>query len=141
MAGNSQGFFKRGWVGNGQNLPAPGWAGAGWLANPRPIVSAQDVAFTLTTDQIATGWFTLSSLTAGRVVTTPTAVDIIAAAGDDFTIGDTYVFLISVATAFAATFAAGAGVTLQGSPTVEAGTFSFIAVTRTGAATVSWNAA
>jgi hypothetical protein len=141
MAGNNEGIFKRPYVSNGQNLPRPGFAGSGWLANPRPIVSTQDIALTLTTDQISSGWLTFSSFTAARVVTTPTAAQIIAAMGEDFSIGDTYVFLVSVATAFAATWAAGAGVTLQGSAATEAGTFSLVAITRTGAATVNWNVA
>lgn len=139
MAGSSEGIFKRPFISNGQNLPRPGFGGAGWLANPKPIISAQDVALTYTLDQIASGWLTFSSFTAARVTTTPTATDIIAAMGSDFGIGDTYVFLVSVATAFAATMAAGAGVTLRGSAAIEAGTFAFIAITRTGAATVDWN--
>lgn len=139
MAGNSEGLFKRPIISNGQNLPRPGFAGAGWLANPKPILVATDAALTYTIDQISSGWLTFTGFTAARVTTTPTAADIIAAMGDDFQIGDTYVFLVSVATAFAATMGAGAGVTLRGSAAIEAGTFAFIAITRTGAATVDWN--
>lgn len=141
MAGTQEGLFKRPYISNGQNLPRPGFAGAGWLANPKPIVVATDAALTLTVNQISSGWVTFSSFTAARVVTTPTAAAIIAAMGDDFQIGDTYVFLVSVATAFAATWGAGAGVTLVGSAATEAGTWSMVAVTRTGAATVDWNVA
>jgi hypothetical protein len=141
MAGTNIGIFKRPWIGNGQNLPAQGMQGSGWLANPKPILVGTDAALTLTTDQIASGWVTFTSFTAARVVTTPTAADIIAAMGTDFNIGDTYVFLISAATAFAATMGAGTGVTLRGSAAVEAGTWSFVAITRTGTATVDWNVA
>lgn len=138
MAGTSVGIFKRPWIGSGQNLPMTGFAGCGWLANPDAQLVATDAAQTMTTNQMASGAVVYTSLSAGRVVTTPTAALIIAAMGEDFNIGDTYVFAVSCVAAFAVTWAAGVGVTLQGSATVEASTWSFVLVKKTSATTVNW---
>lgn len=138
MAGNSIGIFKRPWIGNGQNLPGTGFAGSGWLANPKAVIVATDAAQTMTTDQMAGGAIVYSALTAARVVTTPTAAAIIAALGSDYNVGDTFVFAVSAATAFAVTWAAGTGVTLVGSAAVEAGTWTMVLVEKLSDTTVRW---
>lgn len=138
MAGNNVGLFKRPWIGNGQNLPMTGFAGSGWLANPKAVVVATDTAQTMTINQISGGAVIYSSFTAARVVTTPTAAAIIAAMGSDYNIGDTFVFAVSAVAAFAVTWAAGTGVTLVGSASVEASTWSMVLIEKTSETTVNW---
>ena len=135
------GIFKRPWIGNGNSLPMTGFGGCGFLANLRYTYVATDTALTMTTDQFAGGAVQYTGFTAGRVVTTPTATLITAAMGDDFTIGDSFTFIVSVVPAFALTWAAGAGVTLRGSATVEASTWSLVTITKTGANTYDWTVA
>lgn len=124
----------------GSSLPRKGGPGEGLFASIRPVQVATDAAVTMTVDQMAGGMVQYTGFAAGRVVTTPTAALILAAC-PDMSIGDSFSFIVSVVPAFAATFAAGVGVTLQGSASVEASTFSIITVTKTSATTVTWNVA
>jgi hypothetical protein len=77
-------------------------------------------------------------LTAARTITTDTAANIIAA-NPQLDIGDAFMIYVSVSQAFAATWAAGTGVTLAGKATVAASTGNWVLITKTGAAAVSWN--
>jgi hypothetical protein len=119
-------------------LPERSRSGSGLLANLLPLLVATDAAIGLTIAQISTGLLQFTGFTAGRVVTTPTAALILAAA-PDMDIGDSFSFIVSVVPAFAATWAAGVGVTLTGRATTPASSWSVVTVTRTGAATHNWN--
>ena len=97
---------------------------------------ATDANLTLTADQMAGGIVRFSSFSAGRTVTTDTAVAILAQ-NPWMDIGDSYEIVVSSTAAFAATWAAGTGVTLAGRATTPASSYSIIVVTKTGAATVT----
>lgn len=111
-------------------------SGDGWLANVL-VATLADAAGTVTVAQMAGGALQ-GDFTAGRALTTPTAALILAAA-PDMDIGDAFVIMVSMVAANAATWTGGVGVTLLGRATSLASTSGFIVVTRTGAATVSWN--
>lgn len=98
---------------------------------------ATDANQVLTAAQIAGGLVRFSGFTAGRQVTTDTAAAILAA-NPWMDIGDSFEVDVSVTPAFAATWAAGAGVTLAGRATTPASSWSKVVVTRSGAATVLW---
>jgi hypothetical protein len=100
-------------------------------------VIATDANLTLTVEQISTGGVMFSSFSAGRVVTTPTAALILASA-TDMDIGDTFSFYVSCQAAFAATYAAGTGVTLAGRATTPASSWSIVTVKKLSATTVEW---
>lgn len=110
--------------------------GFGWLAYLQPIAQATDSAQTLSAAAIDGGLYLRQGMTAARIDTSDTAVNIIAAL-EGMDIGDTYLFAVSVTTAFLWTIAAGAGVTLAGKTTVPASGFGFFLITRTAAATVT----
>ena len=112
--------------------------GDGFVANPLVNVYATDAILTISIPQLLGGILQVTGLTAGRNFTTPTAADIIAAM-PDMDIGDTYMFLVSVTTAFAITWVAGSGVTLAGRSTTPASTATWIAVTKTSSTAVTWN--
>jgi hypothetical protein len=118
-------------------LPEIGRQGQGMLGNLRVAEVTTDAAMTMTVAQMAGGAVYYSALSAGRVVTTPTAADILAAA-PDMDIGDSFHFWVSIQDAFAITWGAGAGVTLAGRATTAASGASLIVVTKTAAATVTW---
>ena len=100
---------------------------------------ATDANLTLGISDIAGGAVMFTGFTAGRIVTTPTAAQI-AAAAPDMDIGDSFSFTISVVPAFAGTFAAGTGVTLAGRTAVPASGNVYVVVTKTGAAAFTWTA-
>jgi hypothetical protein len=54
-------------------------------------------------------------------------------------IGDSFSIIVSVVPAFAGTWTAGVGVTLSGRATTPASSWSIVTVTKTAAATVTWN--
>lgn len=118
-------------------IARPAVNGDGIHANPLITTIATDAALTLTAAQIAGGMVIFSSFSAGRVVTTDTAANIIAAF-PNLEIGDTAIIIVSAQAAFAATWAAGTDVTLAGRATTPASSYSIVAITRTGAATVTW---
>jgi len=60
-------------------------------------------------------------------------------AAPDMDTVDAFVIMVSMVAANAATWTGGVGVTLLGRATSLASTSGFIVVTRTGAATMSWN--
>ena len=130
------GLFTRAIVTGQVSLPYRARSGEGFLDNVI-VATLADAAGTVTVAQMA-GGVLQGNFTAGRALTTPTAVLILASAAD-MDIGDSFMILVSMVAAFAATWTGGVGVTLLGRATSLASTSGFIVVTRTGAATVSWN--
>lgn len=112
-------------------------AGDNPLSSMIPYINAVDAAQVITVEMIAGGIVYLNALSAGRVLTTDTAVAILAA-NPWMDIGDSFMVFVSIQDAFAGTWAAGAGVTLDGKATTVASGSSWIVVTKTGAATVRW---
>jgi hypothetical protein len=107
------------------------------ILNPVISTITADAIATITAAQIAGGVVQFTGLTAGRAFTTDTAVNILAAfTGMD--VGDSISFLVSITTAFAGTWGAGAGVTLAGRATTPASSYSLIYITKTSATTVTW---
>lgn len=125
LAGYSGGLQKATNSGDALNFPAP-------------TIVAADAAATVDVAKIHGGVVQYSGFTAGRVLTTDTAANIIAAF-PELDIGDSFTIAVSCVAAFAGTWAAGAGVTLLGRATTPASSFSLVVITRTGTATVSWN--
>lgn len=121
---------------DGGNLMRPARLGDGWLALPSIAAQATDSNQTLTAAQILAGIYQRNGMTAGRSDTTDTAVNILAAL-PTLDVGESYVFGISVTTAFALTLLAGTGVTLAGKTSVPASGFGFFLVTKTSATTVT----
>ena len=130
-------LFTRFLTAPGTNIPAVSRAGEGLMANLNPTIVATDAAVTMTVAQMAGGMVQYSSFSAGRVITTPTAALILAAA-PDMDIGDSFSFIVSVVPAFAGTWAAGTGVTLVGRATTPASSWSIVTVTKLSATTVRW---
>jgi hypothetical protein len=132
-------MFARALVSNMVNkgLREPMRAGVGILANPIVSTIATNADLTLTVAQMAGGIVQFTSFSAGRAVTTPTAALILAAA-TDMDIGDSFVIMVSCVAAFAATWAAGVGVTLAGRATTPASDCTMVVVTKTSATTVTW---
>ena len=97
---------------------------------------ATDAALTLTAAQIAGGLVQFSSFSAGRVVTTDTAANILAA-NPWMDIGDSFEVDVSCLAAFAATWGAGAGVTLAGRATTPASSSTKTIWTKTSATTMT----
>ncbi len=131
-------LFKRlQYTATGQELPGKASVGTGFFANLQITTKTTDANHTLTVAEMAGGCVVYSSFTAGRAVTTPTAALILAAAAD-MDVGDSFTFIVSSTAAFAATWAAGTGVTLAGRATTPASSYSLIVVTKTSATTVTW---
>jgi hypothetical protein len=131
-------LFKRAQITSmGAEMPARTRQGAGEVSNLSISTVATDASVTMTVDQMTGGVVLYSGFTAGRVITTPTAALILAAA-TDMDIGDSFSFTVSITPAFAGTWAAGVGVTLAGRSTVPASSSSYVVVTKTSATTVIW---
>ena len=130
-------LFKRPLIESGTVMPAKMRAGDGFLGNPVITEKTTNVDHTITVAEMSTGVLYYSALSAGRQVTTPTAALILAAA-PDMDVGDSFVFLVSIQDAFAITWGAGAGVTLQGRATTPASSSTWIVVTKTSDTTVTW---
>lgn len=130
-------LFKRALVTANYSLPQPTRAGTGPSTNYAITKKTTNVDHTLTVAEMAGGLVYYSALSAGRAVTTPTAADILAAA-PDMDIGDSFTFKVSIQDAFAITWAAGAGVTLDGRATTPASSSTDIVVTKLSATTVEW---
>ena len=130
-------LFNRALVRDQNTMPQPMRAGTPLLANLDVAAIATDANLTLTIDQISGGAVQFTGFSAGRTVTTPTAALILAAA-PNMDIGDSIALVVSCEDAFAATWAAGAGVTLAGRATTPASSWSIVNITKTGAATVTW---
>lgn len=131
-------LFKRVQLTSLAGLPEISRQGCGICANSIVTAVATDAAVTMTVAQMSGGVVQYTGFTAGRVITTPTAALILAAA-PDMDIGDSFSFITSVVPAFAGTWAAGTGVTLSGRATTPASSWSFVTVTKTAATTVTWN--
>ena len=113
--------------------------GDGLISHPAVTVVTADANDIVTVDKIAGGVIQYTGFSAGRNLTTDSAANIIAAF-PNMDIGDTIELMVSIITAFAGTWIAGAGVTLAGRATVLANTTQVVIITKTGAATVSWRA-
>lgn len=113
--------------------------GDGLISHPAVTVVTADANDTVTVDKIAGGVIQYTGFSAGRNLTTDTAANIIAAF-PNLDIGDTLELIVSITTAFAGTWVAGAGVTLAGRATVLANTQQTVIITKTGAAAVGWRA-
>jgi hypothetical protein len=107
------------------------------LTNPVITSIATDAAATITAAQIEGGVVQFTGFTAGRVLTTDTAANILAAF-PEMDVGDSVEFRVSCVAAFAGTYAAGTGVTLAGRATTPASSHSVIYITKTSATTVTW---
>lgn len=129
--------FLRGIVQDG-GLMRTARGGDGLLSAAIITTVAADAADTLTVAKITTGIVQYTGFTLGRVLTTDTAANIIAAF-PYMDVGDCYLFKVSVTTANAGTFAAGVGVTLAGKPTVPASGAVDVVVIKTSATTVTFN--
>jgi hypothetical protein len=131
-------MFKRGRITSyGNELPQPAGPGSGTIENLAVTAIATDANATLTVADISGSAVQFTGFTAGRNITTPTAAAIIAAA-TDMDIGDSFSLYISITTAFAGTYVAGAGVTLAGRATTPASSFSVVTVKKLSATTVEW---
>lgn len=128
--------FKRTMVSDG-GLSRPGRAGDGMLSHVAISTVTADAAATISAAQIASGAVLYTGFSAGRVLTTDTAVNL-AAAFPEMDIGDIIQVKVSIVPAFAGTFAAGAGVTLAGRTTCPASSSVDVYIVRTGAATFTW---
>lgn len=132
-------LFNRVLTAASTNLPAPSRQGMGFVGTHLdPLYIATDAAITLTVADIARGAIMFTGFSAGRNITTPTAAAILAAA-PEMDIGDSFMFLVSIQDAFAGTWVAGTGVTLQGYPTTVASGKSLIVVKKLSATTVEWS--
>ena len=131
-------IFNRVRVTTNNGLLEIGRQGQGMLGNLSVAEVATDAALTMTVAQMSGGAILYTGFTVGRVVTTPTAALILAAA-PDMDIGDSFMFWVSISTALAATWAAGTGVTLRGRATVPASGSALVVVARTGLATFNWS--
>lgn len=131
--------FIRTFVSNGGGLPRPARPGDGFISFLAPVIIATDAAVTLTSAQVTgSGLIQFTGWTATRAITTPTAAQILAD-NAEMDIGDSFVLMISIVPAFAATFTAGTGVTLAGRTAgIPAATAAHVVITRTGAAAVEW---
>lgn len=131
-------LFKRvQFTGAGQEMPGKSSVGTGLIGNVAITSKTTDANHTITVAEMAGGVIYYSALSAGRTVTTPTAALILAAA-PDMDIGDTFMLIVSIQDAFAITWAAGTGVTLDGRTTTPASSKSIIVVEKTSSTTVKW---
>lgn len=129
--------FLRTIVQSASRLASPLRAGDGILANLRVESIATDANVVLTMAQLSGGAINYTGFSAGRTLTTPTAV-LFLAAFPDMDIGDSFSFLVSIQDAFAGTWVAGTGVTLAGRATTPASSWSWVVVEKTSATTVTW---
>lgn len=119
-----------------KGLLRPAMVGDGWFAQPLITVSATDAAAVLGADAIRGGIAQYTTLTATRVITTDTAVAILAVL-PQLEDGDMYPFLVSNidATDFV-TLAGGVGVTASGSLNVLPLTSRMFLIRRTSSVLV-----
>lgn len=110
-------------------------AGDGVL-NPIITTVTADAADTLTVAKFAGGITQYTGLSAGRVLTTDSAANILAAY-PGLNIGESVECIVSITTAFALTLAAGATVTLAGRATVPASSSCRVLFTKTSATAVT----
>jgi hypothetical protein len=110
----------------------------GEVSNIAVRTIATDANVTLAVSDLSGGAVQFTGFTASRNITTPTAAQILASA-PDMDIGDSFTVTVSTSNTFGGTYVAGTGVTLLGRATLLANSSSYIIVTRTGAAAVSWN--
>ena len=109
-------------------------AGDGMNMYPNVTIVTTDAADTFTVAKMATGVYVYSSLSAGRVLTTDTAANIVAAY-PNLDVGDSVSVIVATVAAFALTVAAGTGVTLKGKTTIPASTTGWLIFVKTSATT------
>ena len=131
-------LFKRVQLTSNAGLPEVSRQGAGLFANIQITSKTTDANHTLTVAEMSGGMVYYSALSAGRTVTTPTAALILAAC-PDMDIGESFTFIVSIQDAFAITWAAGTGVTLDGRATTPASSFSLVTVIKTSNTAVTWH--
>jgi hypothetical protein len=131
-------LFKRVQLRDNAGLPQISRSSSGFLGNITPTAVATDAAVTMTVAQMAGGMVQYTGFSAGRAITTPTAA-LILAQSPIMDIGDSFSIIVSIVPAFAGTWTAGTGVTLSGRATTPASSWSIVTVTKTAAATVTWN--
>jgi hypothetical protein len=107
------------------------------VANPVLTINAVDANDTMTAAEISTGIMQYTAFTAGRTLTTDTAVNILAA-NPAMDVSDSLMCKVSIVPAFAGTFVAGTGVTLAGRATCPAASSVDVLITKTSATTVTW---
>lgn len=110
--------------------------GFGWLAHLNPSSDATDAAATISAAELAGGLYIRSGITAGRIDTSDTAVNIIAA-NPEMNIGDSFVLCVSNQSGFTLTLAGGVGVTASGNLLVLTLTSKFVVFTMTSATTMT----
>lgn len=118
------------------DMTRPANVGDGWLCHLKGTIQATDSNQALPISSIIGGLYIRNGMTAGRSDTIDTAANILAAMpGMD--IGDSFLFSVSVGTAFLWTLLTNTGVTLAGKVTVPASGFGHFLVTKTSATTVT----
>lgn len=117
-------------------MARPARIGDGWLAYLAENIQALDSNQTLGASSMVGGLYTRAGMTAARSDTVDTAVNILAAM-PQLDIGESFLFAISVQTAFVLTLLTAAGVTLAGKVTVPASGYGNFLVTKTSATTVT----
>ena len=110
------------------------------ILSPAPTVIATDANDTITVAKILSRFLQYTGFTAGRTLTTDTAVNILAAL-PDLNIGEAVTMIVSCVAAFAGTYAAGTGVTLAGRATTPASSYSLVVITKLSTTTVEWRVA
>jgi len=127
-------MFVRPLVFGAEGTARPARPGDG-LNNPATYSNAADSAQTIPVAAIQAGIYLRSGLGAGRTDTTATAAAILAA-NPTMDVGDSFLFLISNASAQVLTIAGGTDVTVAGTATVNASHRWFL-FTKTSATTMT----
>lgn len=104
--------FKRAAVYDG-GIQRPARTGDGHLMHASAATMTADAASTITVDKLAGGLILRSGITAGRIDTSDTAANILAAF-PEMDIGDSFEVVISNTSGFTQTLAGGANVTASG---------------------------
>ena len=113
-----------------------GRPGFGWLAHLNPASDATDAAATISAAEMAGGLYIRSGITAGRIDTSDTAANILAA-NPEMDIGDSFILAVSNQSAQSLTLAGGTGVTASGNLVVLTLTCKFVVFTKTSATTMT----
>ena len=126
-------------IGEVDGLQQKGRPGFGWMTHLVNNSDATDAAATISAAELAGGLYTRSGITAGRIDTSDTAVNILAA-NPNMDIGDSFVVAVSNQSAQSLTLAGGTGVTASGNLVVLTLTCKFVVFTKTSATTMTMQA-